>query len=194
MRAVYLEQGALNQAEFDQLAEQAFQIGALKVLNRNWSITQQILSEHRHIPLLVHYEALSAAYGFPFSGVESFHINMIRKGILPPWTLNRTIFHWTPQERLRIGQLMKELGLINQETLDSSLGIQSAIQQELGTKVALGAITLGLTHLSYPDFFQVLGLQAKIPYRGLDESAAKIFDGLSAQLAGEVAPGAAPAI
>ena len=191
MQAVYTERGALSRAEFDHLAEKAFRIGALKILNRNWSITQQILSERRHIPLLVHYEALSAAYGCPFRGVEGFHISMIQRGVLPPWSLNRTVFHWVPKGRLRIGQLMRELGLINQETLDSSLGIQRVIHQELGTKVALGAITMALTHLSYPDFFQVLGFQANIPYRGLDESAAEIFDGLSAQFTARTAVAAA---
>lgn len=183
MQSVYLDKGLLTAVEFDQLVERAIQVSALKVLNRSWSIALQILGEHRQLPLEAHYEALSAGYGFPYQGIESFHVQLIDKGILPPWTLNRSFIHRIPEQRLLIGELMKRMGLITETELEVGLAIQRGILQEVGAKVALGAILLSSTNLSYPDFFQALGAQVKVPFVSLNESAAKIFAAQAAEWA-----------
>jgi hypothetical protein len=190
---VYLEKRALTPAQFDALVEDTIGVHRLNIQGLNWAATHQILSVHRQIPLQTHYEALSAALGFQFNGVEDFHKTGIRIGFLPPSSMNRTHFYQVPTQPMPIGELMLNLGLITQPTLQSALGIQVLIQDTIKTRVALGSVILSITQLSFPDFYQVLGIQAGVPYVNMD-SAPRIFDTLTAQTAARMGDGMRSAV
>lgn len=180
---VYLDKRVLTATQFDSLAEDTIRVHKLNIQGLNWAATHQILSAYREIPLLVHYEALSAALGLPYGGVEEFHKTGVKIGFFPPSSLNRTQFFQIPTERMVIGKLMMTLGLITQATLQTALGMQVLIQDAIKVRVALGSIVLSITNLSFPDFYQVLGIQAGVPYVNLD-SAPQIFDTLAMRLRG----------
>ena len=188
VRKVYIHHGALTDSQFDSLVDCAVQIHELGVAGPNWAITHLILSVHRTIPLVIHYEALSEGYGFGFRGIEAFHIAAIERGVAPAWSLNHTHFFAVPKGEMQIGRLMIALGLVDNSTVDRSVEAQRVIQEKLNVKVALGSIILAMAPLSYPDFYQSLGIQVAIPFKGLNESAPLIFDTLGARLASASKP------
>jgi hypothetical protein len=184
MSEVYRKKGLLSKEQLDRLLEVSVGIDAMKIVGlHGWNPTHLILSEHRGIPLLTHFEAFSAAMGQPFVGIEEFFRANIRAGNFPAWYLNRTLFNEPPPGNLRIGQIMVALGLIDQSTLYLTLGIQSTVHDQLGVRPALASLALSLRTLSFPDFFQALGVQAGIPFESLDRSAPAIFDALGVKLA-----------
>lgn len=181
MQRVYTTREVLSSEQVELLMEDTQSFLELGIPGLRWTPAEQTLSVYRWIPLLVHYEALAAGLGIPFRGIRDYHEATIRLGLEPSWRLNQTIFY-APPARARIGRMMVELGLVDEETLDRSLDIQAMALEKVGFRPALGSLLLSLGTVSYPDFYQVLGLQAQLPFKDMDTSAAHIFDTIGKQL------------
>ncbi len=172
---VYVRECGLRRRDADRFLNETFQIQRMNIPGLAWFPTSHLISVYPNIPLLVHYEALDAAFGQTFDGIEGFYRRMIDSDLLPTWTLNKTLFFGRPDPKVFIGKLMCDLGLISENTLQRSLGIQTLIQHK-GIKPALATIIASVECISAPDLFQALGIQCGIPYESLDESAPTIFE------------------
>ncbi len=182
MQRVYTARGVLSAEQVDLLMDDTQSFLDLEIPGLRWTPADQTLSVYRWIPLAVHYEALSAGLGIPYLGIRNYHEAAIRMGLDPSWRLNQTVFY-APPPPARFGRMAVELGLVDEQTLERSLDVQALALEKVGFRPAIGSILLSLGTLSYPDFFQVLGLQAQIPFKDLDASAADIFDTIGKQLA-----------
>lgn len=187
MQRVYTTREVLSAEQVDLLMEDTQSFLELGIPGLRWTPADQTLSVYRWIPLNVHYEALAAGLGIPYRGVRDYHEATIRLGLEPTWRLNQTTFY-APPAPARIGRMLVELGLVDEGTLERSLDIQAMAMEKVGFRPALGCLLLSLGTLSYPDFYQVLGLQAQLPFRDLDTSAAIIFDTIGKQLEGDPPP------
>lgn len=171
----YILRGKLDKVAFEKAFKDTVRIRLLNLEGLEWLLFDHMLSVHQTVPLLDHYEALSAGMGTPFLGISEFYGRLIELELLPPAVLNRTIFHRVPTEPLLLGELLVRLGLLTEATLQRALGIQSIILDKTGVKVAIGQIFRSVGHLSIVDFFQVIGVQVGVPFVGLNESAPAIY-------------------
>jgi hypothetical protein len=167
--------GCLTREQFEELAEDALKIHQSQLLGPRWSVVHVFMTARPDIPLEAHYQALAAAHQLPYRGILDFHQHAMKLGILPPWSLNRTQFVNVPTERMLLGELLLELGLITDETLARCVDLQSKIWRELGVRVTMGSVILSVANVSYPDFYQALGIQNGVHFDSLDESAAEIY-------------------
>ncbi len=181
---VYFRRVGLPKQEVEHFLFETLQIQQMNIPGLAWFPVSHLISTCPDIPLPVHYEALAAAHDQPYEGIEAFYRRMIEDDLLPAWMLNRTHFHRPPTERLRVGELMCELGLISDHTLQRCLGIQRLIREKKGLRPALATIISVVDCVSVTDFFQALGIQYKIPFRNLDESAPAIFEMTKSALTG----------
>ncbi len=177
---VYVTQCGISQQGAEQFLIETLKIQQMKIPGLNWHPTSHLISIYPDIPLLIHYEALAAAFNLSFKGIENFYINMINNGLLPAWHLNHTNFYKMPNPDLFIGHVMCELGLISDITLHRCLGIQVLIENE-GLKPAIAMIISAIERISIPDLFQALSIQCQIPFVSLDESAPQIFKATGAR-------------
>ena len=174
---VYLRKAGIEKQQVDHFLYETLQIQQMKISGLTWFPTSHLISAYPIIPLLTHYGALAAAYNQPFEGIEDFYCRMIDRALLPAWYLNQTRFHKVPAAKLLTGELMCELGLISEHTLQRCLGTQRLIQDKgKGLKPALATIISALDCISIPDLFQSLAIQCGVPFRSLDESAPAIFE------------------
>lgn len=170
----YVAMGHLSEAEFDQVLKDVLRIRALHLPDLDWLLLDQLLGLKVAIPLESHYKALSAGLGIEFTNIEAFYRQAIEKNLLPPRTLNQNHFYWVPSRTLRTGELAVEVGAVSQRTLQMALGLQMTIQSAIGGLVTLGQVLRSVGDMSVNDLFQVLGLQAGVPFASLNQSAPAI--------------------
>lgn len=174
-RAFYAEQALLSEADFAQLFADTVRVRSLGFEEFDWLLFDHILSAYRHIPLVSHFQAAAAGLGLEYRGIEPLYEYLIGKGLMPPWTLNRTTFYALPKPDLRLGELMTALGLMSDGEVQRGLDIARTIREKVGVTAAVGQIFRSVGRVSMIDFFQVLGHQVGVPFVGLDDSAPEIF-------------------
>ncbi len=172
---VYENKCGLEGETAKDFLRESFKIQMMNIPGLTWFPTFHLISVYPNIPLLIHLEAMDAAFNQSFEGIDRFYRRMIRNGYLPPWTLNQTRFYSLPNPELTIGRLMCELGLISENTRKRCLGIQKLIQHK-GIKPALATIIASVESVSMPDLFHALAIQCQLPFDSLDASAATIFE------------------
>ncbi len=74
-----------------------------------------------------------------------------------------------------MGELLSELGLIEDVTIQRALEIKAIIGGSAGVDPSIGQIFRSVGQLSMVDFFQVLAIQVGLSFDGLDDSAPAIF-------------------
>lgn len=172
---VYVEHMGLTRERIEQSLHSTLTIQQMNLKGLAWFPTSHLITTHPQIPLVTHYRALAAAYGFDFDGIERFYVRMIDSGLLPPWVLNQTRLYRIPPGPSLIGELMCRLGLISEHSLQRCLGIQR-LMESMGLKPALATIISAVDAVSVPDIYQALGIQCGMPFETLDESAPEIFE------------------
>ena len=172
---VYEKKCGIKKEAAKEFLRESFKIQMMNIPGLTWFPTFHLISVYPNIPLLVHLEAMDAAFHQSFEGIERFYRRMIKNGYLPPWTLNQTRFYSLPNPELTIGRLMCELGLISENTRKRCLSIQDLIQRK-GIKPALATIIASVECVSMPDLFHALAIQCRLPFDSLDASAATIFE------------------
>ena len=170
----YVSMGHLTELEFDQILHDVLRIRALHLPDLDWLLLDQLLGLKVRIPLEAHFQALSAGLDQPFKDIETFYRQAIDKHLLPPRTLNRTSFYRVPTHTLRTGELAVEVGVVSMRALQMGLGLQVTIQGAIHSQVMLGQVLRSVGDMSVIDLFQILGLQAGIPFVSLNQSAPAI--------------------
>lgn len=176
MRRYYQDHNLLAPEEFEQTFEETLAIRALQLPDLDWLLYDQLLSVNRaKIPLLNHYEALAVGLHVPFEGITSFLEMMVHLKLFPAAVLNRTIFYRAPERGLKIGDLMRSLGLVTAKELERALAVQQIVQSKIGSRPVLGQVLRSVASVSSVDLFQALGIQSGVPFITLDDSAPEIF-------------------
>ena len=177
MRSWYVKQGHIDGGVFDSLLEGVERVRALRIPGLEWRVTQQAATLFPKIPKRAHLAASAAGLGIDFVGPKDFYERAIARGLLSPHMLNVTSFYEVPKaaRKLKIGELMVELGMLSVLDLQSALGSQVMIRGILGATPRLAyLITVSMGRVSIPDYLQALSIHFGIEYRTLDECFARI--------------------